>query len=219
MNRYQRDWRQFYRAAQTGFTGTIAVGEMAAGSGTRVVGRDIDLSIFHSQNGRGWAFDIGIAVHVNSLLAVSASVENIGQITWRDVTRQRRYAEDEVDLARLGWSPATQEFEFDLADGEFNEAKEPANDITWKLPMRVRVGVSYRFDQKVTLHGSVRYTRSGSGSGDTLVGGQIEYRPVSFAPLTVGASYSTQDKRGLEAGAGLMFNHVRIRVTGKTCSR
>jgi len=48
-----------------------------------------------------------------------------------------------------------------------------------------------------------------------LVGGQIEYRPVSFAPLMVGASYSTQDKLGLEAGAGLMFNHFRIQVTAK----
>lgn len=146
---------------------------MAAGSGTRVVGRDIDLSIFHSQNGRGWAFDIGIAVHVNSLLAVSASVENIGQITWRDVTRQRRYAEDEVDLARLGWSPATQEFEFDLADGEFNEAKEPANDITWKLPMRVRVGVSYRFDQR---------------SPCTAVSGIPALDPAAATRLSVGKS-------------------------------
>jgi len=200
--------------AETDLQGTIEVGEQDGV--TSVMGRGIDLAILHSKGGQGWAFDAGIAAQIDARLAVSASVENIGQITWTDVTRERRYIEGETELLRLGWNSETNEFEFEFADdGELLEDKSSADDITWKLPMRVRVGVTYAFDQQVTLRGSVRHTVYESGSSDTLFGGQIEYRPLPFVPLTVGASYSAQANLGLEAGVGLRFDHFQAQLAAK----
>ena len=182
----------------------------------RVVSRDLDVSVLHSQKGQGWAFDAGIAAQITPRLGVDVSVENIGQVVWTDVKERRWSKEGEWDLARVGYNSETNEFEFEFADGEeLGEEEGSAEDITWKLPVRVRFGLEYAFDKQVTLRGSVRHTRYESGTSDTLFGGEVEYRPLPFIPITVGASYSQKTQLMLDAGVGVHFDQFELQLAAK----
>lgn len=199
---------------ETDFNGTIAYFE--DDGGTRVVSRDLDVSVLHSQKGQGWAFDAGIAAQITPRLGVDVSVENIGQVVWTDVKERRWSKEGEWDLARVGYNSETNEFEFEFADGEeLGEEEGSAEDITWKLPVRVRFGLEYAFDKQVTLRGSARHTRYESGTSDTLFGGEVEYRPLPFIPITVGASYSQKTQLMLDAGVGVHFDQFELQLAAK----
>jgi len=184
---------------------------------TRVVSRDLDLKILQSRSGQGWAFDAGVMAQVSPRLAVDVSVANIGQVVWTDVSGKRWHREGEWELVRLGFDPETYEFEFEFADGEGFHPEDitDVEQITWKLPVRTRFGVQYDFDRQVTLRGNVRHTRYASGDADIGFGGQVEYRPLPFVPITVGADYSTKQQLMLDAGVGLRFTNFKLQLAAK----
>lgn len=200
---------------ETDFNGTLEYIEEDGSA--RIISKDLDLTALYSRKGQGWAFDAGVFAQVNPKLAVDLSVENIGQMVWTDVSGRRYSRLGEWEVARFGFDTDTFEFDFDFADGEEIEEEELADqeDIIWKLPLKVRLGVEYEFDRQVTLRGNVRQTRYHSGTTDFGVGGEVEYRPVAFVPITVGADYSTHQQFAMDAGVGLRFDNFNLNLNAQ----
>lgn len=200
---------------ETDFQGTLQYFE--EDNKARVVSNDLDLTAYYARQGRGWAFDAGVYAQVTPRLAVDVSVENFGQVVWTDVSAKRYSRPGEWELIRFGFDPDSFEFDFDFADGEELQEEDLSDldDIIWKLPMRIRLGAQYEFDQQVTLRGNIRQTRFADGLTDFGLGGQIEYRPVKFVPLTLGADYSTSQSLTMDGGIGLRFDAFTMQLTAK----
>lgn len=200
---------------ETDFAGTLQYIEEDGKA--RIVSTDLDFSVLYARQGQGWAFDAGVYAQVSPRLAVDVSVENVGQVVWTGVSSRRYYRPGEWELLSFGFDPETYELDFQFADGEELQEEELTDlpDITWKLPVRVRVGAQFEFDQQVTLRGNIRHVRYGNGAADFGIGGQVEYRPVAFLPLTFGADYSTRHQFALDGGMGLRFDHFSMQLTAQ----
>lgn len=200
---------------ETDFHGTLEYFE--EDNQARIVSSDLDLTAYYARQGRGWAVDAGVYAQVTPRLAVDVSVANIGQVIWTDVSGKRYARPGEWELIRFGFDPDNFEFDFEFADGEELQEEDLSDldDITWKLPLRIQLGAQYEFDEQVTLRGSVRQIRFGDGLTDFGVGGQVEYRPVRFVPLTLGADYSTSQSFTMDGGVGLRFDSFTMQFIAK----
>lgn len=125
---------------------------------------EIDLAL---PGNSGYGFDLGVSYDVNERLNISASVLDIGSITWntnnRDYVSKGQYAYTGVDVDFSNDDPAQgAEFFIDSLQSAFNFEEVDGEAYTKSLNTRIFLSVNYKLNDKHSV-GALFHTRKWGG--------------------------------------------------------
>ncbi|MBC5993138.1 DUF5723 family protein [Pontibacter cellulosilyticus] len=157
--------------------------------------------------GRGHGFDVGLSAEIVKIVKVSASVTDIGKMTWTENLLQAQdkgFKLPEVD--------GSEEYDFseaaDMAKTIIDSALvfSPVSELTTDLPTRFRAGVGVKIGEKVEV--GLDYVRAlnnapGNISQD-FVGLGIDVNPFSALRLSTGVTTGAGDKFNLPVGIAIV---------------
>ncbi len=152
-------------------------------------------SVLVGDGGRGFAFDLGVALEPLPRWGVEASLLNLGGLQWTNV-REVTYQVEE--------DPGTGQRR--LAESE----RPVAYPVDWFLPVVVRAGTYWRASD--TLRFSLDYTQrlTGVGDGGGRVAAAMEFGWATV-PLRLGASFAPRTgEMEWSLGAGLRLGPLAV---------
>ena len=178
-------------------------------------GNDADVSPFPEPAGTGSAFDFGLSADIGTGIHVSASLVNLGSISW-DKNIVETEGEGSINI--------TNPFSIEGTDSLKETLKgknRPGEAFSTQLPSQLRVGVAMRSDQVAFLKWipgrmllAVDYTQGfnesmGNTTSPRLSAG-VEYRLIPLLPLRTGIAIGGDDSFRWAAGIGLDFHVIQL---------
>ena len=193
------------------------MGELAM----NVIGADTDITLsefqagyLESRNGHGFAVDLGVVVQVNSEWMVDASVSNFGSMRWSGVEGEYQVMPEGSDGTVLDFRFDRDNFAFDVGpddDFELETVPYDGGDVTLKLPLELRLGGTYTFNEQVTFAAQLTHTRTNRPQR-TLTQSSVtvgtEYRPLPYLPLRASLHAGTATTLQLNLGFGVHYGPV-----------
>lgn len=178
-------------------------------------GAETDVTPFPDPAGSGSAFDIGLSADIGTGLRVSASVVNIGSITW-DQNVVETEGSGSINIVNPFSIEGTDSLERTLRG-----TNRPGEAFSTDLPTQLRVGVAMRSDQVAFLEWlpgrmllAADYTQGFNESlGNTTtprLSLGMEYRLIPLLPLRTGIAIGGDDSFRWAAGFGLDFHVLQF---------
>lgn len=157
--------------------------------------------------GRGHGVDVGMSAEIVKIVKVSASVTDIGKMTWTENLLQ---AQDKG--FKLPKHDGSEEYSFEdaaeMAKTIIDSALvfNPVNELTTDLPTRFRAGVGVRLGQRVEV--GVDYVRALNNApgniSEDFVGLGIDLKPFSVFRLSTGVTTGAGDKLNVPVGFAIV---------------
>ncbi len=178
-------------------------------------GADEDFTPFPEPAGKGNAFDIGLSADIGTGIHVSASIVNMGSITW-DQNVVETDGEGSISIT----NPFTVEGT-DSLEESLQGKNRPGESFSTSLPTQLRLGVAMRSDQVAFLKWlpgrmllAADYTQGfneslGNSTTPRLSLG-MEYRLIPLLPLRTGIAVGGGDSFRWAAGFGLDFHVLQL---------
>ena len=170
---------------------------------------------FDSRN-RGGAIDLGASFKINDRIVVSAAVNDVGYIRWRDYTR--KYELDPINYSFKGFDVIDYLFENDTTDidAELDELEtlfEPnevdGQEFTTPLVTRVYGGISYRVGKRHEF-GLVGFTDINRGTLNPGAGLSYSLKLGRMVQAVIGGTYSNGQLINVGAGLSLKLGPLQI---------
>ncbi len=164
--------------------------------------------------GSGQAVDLGASMVFAKNWTISAGLENLySKIKWNNETEETRFT--------FHMDPVTLET---LLDSEDDDSLTETSDTTYSispfattLPANFKLGIA-KIGKKLTLAFDWSQATSSKYSHSTnpRVAGGLEYKPIGFLPLRIGAATGGNKGTILSGGLGLHFGplHMDMAIAG-----
>ena len=157
--------------------------------------------------GRGHGVDVGLSAEIVKIVKVSASVTDIGKMTWTENLLQ---AQDKG--FKLPEHDGSEEYSFEsaaeMAKTIIDSALvfNPVSELSTDLPTRFRAGVGVKLGQRVEV--GVDYVRALNNApgniSEDFVGLGIDLKPFSVFRLSTGVTTGAGDKLNLPVGFAIV---------------
>ncbi len=148
----------------------------------------------YAEEATGYAFDLGLNTKVNDKLYWSISISNIGAII-----------ADKVSYYEYSYNPVEDKFE--------ETTDQSLDNLKYSLPMKVNLGIKYKWKTNTNLIGSYSLTSYNTGYFDHRISGEVEYKKIKFLPVSFGVTYSSlQGNLILSSGAVLKLGPMYTKV-------
>ncbi len=174
---------------------------------------DIDVESVSASFGdnTGLSIDLGASYRPNSRLELSASILDLGSITWSERAQQFRskgsFSYDGIDISEY----INSDLEINFSDSLDNllEIEETNNSYTTALPARFTLGATYDINDKWTVTGLLVQRLNPDISG-TLVAINSTYSIFKFFDL--GVTYSYRESNPVNFGVNVACNFGPVQL-------
>jgi hypothetical protein len=174
---------------------------------------DIDVESVSASFGdnTGLSIDLGASYRPNSRLELSASILDLGSITWSERAQQFRskgsFSYDGIDISEY----INSDLEINFSDSLDNllEIEETNNSYTTALPARFTLGATYDINDKWTVSGLLVQRLNPDISG-TLVAINSTYSIFKFFDL--GVTYSYRESSPVNFGVNVACNFGPVQL-------
>ncbi len=156
--------------------------------------------------GRGHGFDIGLSAEIVKIVKVSASVTDIGKMSWTENLLQGK--DNGFKLPDTAEGAEDYESTAELAETLIDSALvfSPISELTTKLPTRLRTGVGVKLGNKVQV--GVDYVKPLNKAPGNItqdfIGLGVDVMPIPFFRLSTGVSSGAGDKVNLPVGIAIV---------------
>lgn len=170
---------------------------------------------FGSKN-KGLALDLGASFKVNDHISVSAALNDIGYLHWREYTK--RYDIQKVDYTFKGFdvvdylnnnSTSGIEAEVDTIKAKFNSSETEGAAFTTTLVPKLYASVNYKLG-KLHEFGLVGYADLNRGNILPAVGLSYSLRLGRMVQAVIGGSYSNGRLNNVGAGLSVRLGPLQV---------
>jgi hypothetical protein len=170
-------------------------------------------SFFPKPAGKGYSFDIGIALQVTDYVRVAASVVELGKIKWdyNTFVSNDNNSFAYYDLYLTEDDPTYQQL---LNDIRGVEGRDSNVVYETDMPAKYRAGISYKPSEIVLLEFNWLNEKSilPGKAAENLYSIAGEISPVPVLPLRAGFSFGGDDDFNISLGAGIKLEHFVLDV-------
>ncbi|MBF8296822.1 MAG: hypothetical protein HW389_3367 [Bacteroidetes bacterium] len=180
-------------------------------------GKNESFSVFPEPAGTGIGFDLGIGVQLISGVHLSASITDIGRISWK-----KNIVETSADYSLRFTDPFSKETQDSLKQA-FRGKNAVGGDFSTTLPATLRLGASVLVqqipgfdvlpgDMLLAFDYNQGLTESMGGVTTPRLSIGMEYRIIPLLPLRTGISFFGGDVVRWGAGFGLDFSSFNLEL-------